>query len=169
MAPREGTAICLSINQSTLLSGWWDICAFTEKAVYWRILERGCRWVVPLWKCIAAHSGIEVMDHRQLDFDKPEPGSETRRGQPGAKRYKNRRWLFAIVQSFWKILISQIHLWSCVSDGCKSGSCVWSDCETFVARSFGWIQCDDIRLWCECAVGEIDTNWWLTFIGYWMW
>ncbi|ORX36676.1 P-loop containing nucleoside triphosphate hydrolase protein [Kockovaella imperatae] len=37
---------------------------------------------------------VEVMDHRQLDFDKPEPGSETRRGQPGAKRYKNRRYIF---------------------------------------------------------------------------
>lgn len=26
-----------------------------------------------------------------LDFDKPEVGAETRRGQPGAKRYKNRQ------------------------------------------------------------------------------
>ena len=35
----------------------------------------------------------EVMDHRQLDFDKPEAGAETKKGQPGAKRYKNRRWV----------------------------------------------------------------------------
>lgn len=34
---------------------------------------------------------LDVMDHRQLDFDKPEPGSETKRGQPGAKRYKDKR------------------------------------------------------------------------------
>lgn len=31
------------------------------------------------------------MDHRQLDFDKPEPSARARRGVPGAKRYKDRR------------------------------------------------------------------------------
>lgn len=34
---------------------------------------------------------VEVIDHRALDFDKPEPGSESKRGQPGAKRYKDKR------------------------------------------------------------------------------
>ena len=33
----------------------------------------------------------EVMDSRQLDFDKPEVGTGPKRGQIGAKRYKNRR------------------------------------------------------------------------------
>ena len=33
----------------------------------------------------------EVVDNRQLNFDSPEPGSESKRGQPGAKRYKDRR------------------------------------------------------------------------------
>ena len=29
---------------------------------------------------------LEVMDARQIDFDRPEPGAETRRGQPGTKQ-----------------------------------------------------------------------------------
>ncbi|KAI9639834.1 P-loop containing nucleoside triphosphate hydrolase protein [Dioszegia hungarica] len=37
---------------------------------------------------------IDVCDDRMLDFDKPEVGAETRRGQPGAKRYKNRQYIF---------------------------------------------------------------------------
>ncbi|KAK4683985.1 hypothetical protein P7C73_g6222, partial [Tremellales sp. Uapishka_1] len=38
---------------------------------------------------------VEVMDHRQLDFDKKPPLSLLqKRGQPGAKRYKDRRYIF---------------------------------------------------------------------------
>lgn len=37
---------------------------------------------------------VEVIDHRALEFDKPEPGSEAKRGQPGAKRYKDKRYVF---------------------------------------------------------------------------
>ncbi|RXK36424.1 hypothetical protein M231_06326 [Tremella mesenterica] len=42
---------------------------------------------------------VEVIDHRALDFDKPELGSETKRGQPGAKRYKDKRYVFDHVLS----------------------------------------------------------------------
>lgn len=31
------------------------------------------------------------MDARQIDFDRPEPGAEARRGQPGVRRYKDKR------------------------------------------------------------------------------
>ncbi|TXT07164.1 hypothetical protein VHUM_03334 [Vanrija humicola] len=38
---------------------------------------------------------VEVIDNRQIDFDKPEPGSETnKRGAVGGRRYKNRRYVF---------------------------------------------------------------------------
>ncbi|KAL1405450.1 tubulin-dependent ATPase kip3 [Vanrija albida] len=37
---------------------------------------------------------VEVIDNRQIDFDKPEAGSETKRGAVGGRRYKNRRYVF---------------------------------------------------------------------------
>ena len=36
-------------------------------------------------------SSADVCDDRMLDFDKPEIGAEAKRGQVGAKRYKNRK------------------------------------------------------------------------------
>jgi len=35
--------------------------------------------------------GKEVIDHRQLDFDRPDPKAGVKRGMPGAKIYKDRR------------------------------------------------------------------------------
>lgn len=35
--------------------------------------------------------GEEVIDHRQLDFDRPDPKAGVKRGMPGAKIYKDRR------------------------------------------------------------------------------
>ncbi|ORY34049.1 kinesin motor domain-domain-containing protein [Naematelia encephala] len=37
---------------------------------------------------------VDVVDDRALHFDTPEPNAETKRGQPGAKRYKDRRYIF---------------------------------------------------------------------------
>ena len=35
--------------------------------------------------------GTDVIDHRQLDFDRPDPKAAVKRGMPGAKIYKDRR------------------------------------------------------------------------------
>lgn len=39
------------------------------------------------------------MDSRQLDFDRPEAGSEFKKGQPGAKRYKDKRWVSLVLHA----------------------------------------------------------------------